>query len=435
MDELNVGQNCNQKQLNKGCTQVPPIMPFRMHTFNGKMICGKKGGDPFITVTRPNPLTSQCPAGYVACSTKTTPNNTICYNSALDPTDVCPITQFEFISELGDCSDPSAEWIDFEGGVTLCFSKQVNSLPVTKIRVENLPCADPNYQIQLVSDATELQKAKKCPVEPNSSLSVSPLYKMVGSNWRTTEYDIEMQNYIGDALGLGTNEDSFMFLSASQSLYVDIQYQQSIKPWSRPIFPWSLSCEKDGFTRQQAYTDVYNQTFNSVSIVWGLDVQPITISVIVLNSIFFFLMLAYFTDPQDSACVQRFCTPAKPVVAAMILMRLVILVAIPITLNNLAQMNVRFKEFKQVTSAVLSAQKACSDSSVMLGEQFLTDSVTNIQKSLVFSLAAGCIAVGTIVIEIVMTIIVSCVCKQCFAAHVAEINEPAAEHKTKEDHP
>lgn len=162
--------------------------------------------------------------------------------------------------------------------------------------------------------------------------------------------------------------------------------------------------------------------------------QPITISVIVLNSIFFFLMLAYFTDPQDSACVQRFCTPAKPVLAAMVIMRLVILVAIPMALNNLAQMNARFKEFKQVTSSILTAQKACSDPTVMLDEQFLNDSVSSIQKSLVYSLAAGCITVGTIVIEIVLTIIVSCVCRQCFAAHVAEINEPTAEHKTKEEH-
>jgi hypothetical protein len=51
--------------------------------------------------------------------------------------------------------------------------------------------------------------------------------------------------------------------------------------------------------------------------------------------------------------VQRFCTPAKPVLIAMIIMRIIVLVAIPIALNNLGQMNVRFKEFKQVTSAVL----------------------------------------------------------------------------------
>jgi hypothetical protein len=79
---------------------------------------------------------------------------------------------------------------------------------------------------------------------------------MVGQAWRTTEYDVEMQNYVGDALGLGKIEN--MLYMQPNSLYVDIQYQQSLKPWSRPIFPWSLACEKDGHSRSWAYTDVYN---------------------------------------------------------------------------------------------------------------------------------------------------------------------------------
>jgi len=42
-----------------------------------------------------------------------------------------------------------------------------------------------------------------------------------------------MQNYVGDAIGYGTEVEGRM-------LYVDIQYQKSLKPWSRPTFPWSL---------------------------------------------------------------------------------------------------------------------------------------------------------------------------------------------------
>lgn len=61
----------------------------------------------------------------------------------------------------------------------------------------------------------------------------------------------------------------------------------------------------------------------------------------------------------------------------------------------------------------------------MLNSQFLNDSIGNIEKSLIYSLAAGCIAVGTIVVEIVLTIITCFVCKKCFADHVAELNEPA----------
>jgi hypothetical protein len=126
MDALNVGQLCSQKQLDKGCTYVAPIMPFRMHTFNGKMICGKRGGQPFVTVTRPNPVTLLCPVGYLPCSPKTSPDNTICYDSTIGPADVCPITKFEFINELDDCTDPQSEWLDFEGNVSICFSKFAN---------------------------------------------------------------------------------------------------------------------------------------------------------------------------------------------------------------------------------------------------------------------------------------------------------------------
>ena len=64
---------------------------------------------------------------------------------------------------------------------------------------------------------------------------------------------------------------------------------------------------------------VYNQHFNSGSVVFELDVREYTVTMIVMNSIFFFLMFAYFNDPQDSAIVKRFCTPMRPVLAAMIL--------------------------------------------------------------------------------------------------------------------
>jgi hypothetical protein len=130
-------------------------MPFRMHTFNGKMICGKRGGEPFMTATRPNPLTNVCPVGYSPCSTKTSPDNTICYETSMGDYD-CPITKFEFINELGDCSDPQADWLEFDQGVSICFSKNANALPSSEIEVENLPCADPWYQIELDTDPIEL---------------------------------------------------------------------------------------------------------------------------------------------------------------------------------------------------------------------------------------------------------------------------------------
>ena len=53
-------------------------------------MCGSKSGEPFLNVTRPDPTTLNCPAGTVACSTKTSADNTICYPP--DELEKCPIT-------------------------------------------------------------------------------------------------------------------------------------------------------------------------------------------------------------------------------------------------------------------------------------------------------------------------------------------------------
>ena len=47
-----------------------------------------------MNVTRPDPTTLNCPDGTVACSTSTSPDNTICYPP--DELDLCPITDLFF---------------------------------------------------------------------------------------------------------------------------------------------------------------------------------------------------------------------------------------------------------------------------------------------------------------------------------------------------
>jgi hypothetical protein len=121
------------------------------------------------------------------------------------------------------------------------------------------------------------------------------------------------------------------------------------------LFKWSLNCEKQGKTRQDAFDQVFNTTFNSVGIIQGLDVKPGCILMIVLNSIFFFLMLAFFADSHDSPAVKRLCTPARPVIAAMFLQRLVVCVGMPILLDKMNKMTKRFAEFQATIDSVLEA--------------------------------------------------------------------------------
>ena len=59
------------------------MMPFVMKSFEGKILCGKRGGEPFLNVTRLDPETRLCPKGTSLCSNKTSMENTICYNNLL----------------------------------------------------------------------------------------------------------------------------------------------------------------------------------------------------------------------------------------------------------------------------------------------------------------------------------------------------------------
>lgn len=74
---------------------------------------------------------------------------------------------------------------------------------------------------------------------------------------------------------------------------------------------------------------------------------------IVLLSIFFFLMLAWFMDPQDSACVKNCCTPARPVVLAMVIQRLIVLIGMPLVMDMVNEMTEQFSVFKDRTNEVL----------------------------------------------------------------------------------
>ncbi len=60
-----------------------------MKKFDGKIVCGRRGGSPFLTAIRPDPITKLCPDNYEPCSSFTSVENTICYT--LDKSN-CPIT-------------------------------------------------------------------------------------------------------------------------------------------------------------------------------------------------------------------------------------------------------------------------------------------------------------------------------------------------------
>ena len=81
-DFMEVGSTCDYNQTRAGCRPGFPIMPFAMHSFNGNLYCGRRGGDPFLNATRPDFQTKHCPSGTLPCSNSTSLENTFCYNAS-----------------------------------------------------------------------------------------------------------------------------------------------------------------------------------------------------------------------------------------------------------------------------------------------------------------------------------------------------------------
>lgn len=64
------------------CYEIFEIPPQKIVSVKGTVICGKRGGQEFYKVTRPDPTTLKCPNGTVPCSKLTSPDNTVCYPPA-----------------------------------------------------------------------------------------------------------------------------------------------------------------------------------------------------------------------------------------------------------------------------------------------------------------------------------------------------------------
>jgi hypothetical protein len=61
----------------------------------GSYVCGTRGGDSWVNVTRPDFETKKCPKDTEPCSKKTSVDNTVCYPKK-DHASKCPINHFEF---------------------------------------------------------------------------------------------------------------------------------------------------------------------------------------------------------------------------------------------------------------------------------------------------------------------------------------------------
>ena len=134
-----------RKDYNGECFLTEAQHPVIMGQFDGHRICGKRGGDAFKDVTRPD-SSGQCPEDMQPCSSKTSVENTVCYpENDLDFS--CPITDIDIVgsNEATQKQGHSASAYEAEpfGEVFVIWSKDVDSLPITGIRIGGQPCSQP----------------------------------------------------------------------------------------------------------------------------------------------------------------------------------------------------------------------------------------------------------------------------------------------------
>jgi len=177
--------------------------PVVMGEFYGTRICGTRGGDPFVNVTRVE-QNGKCPKGTMACGRGQSPENTVCY----PPEDLmtsCPITDIDIVEE------PYAHELYIKGShlslplpesKALVFSKTTDSLPLTSFKIENAPC----LQTEQVSFAkgtetlpNEVMQAGECQKEPNTGKTLDLRYK-AAHIFSMSEKDIMVENNIFDRL-------------------------------------------------------------------------------------------------------------------------------------------------------------------------------------------------------------------------------------------
>lgn len=75
---LSKSKNKNRNLVIDDCYDIPALQPVIMNQFKGARICGKRGGLPFVNVTRVE-KNGKCPKGTVPCGKFQSAENTVCY--------------------------------------------------------------------------------------------------------------------------------------------------------------------------------------------------------------------------------------------------------------------------------------------------------------------------------------------------------------------
>ena len=195
------GDQCEYNQTRYGCETAPPKSAIRQSNFNNTQVCGKLGGSPFINTTRVSVGTKECPDQTQACSKLTNENTTVCVADLTD----CPVTDVKFVlnSDLSDynlnanstTNEVTYDQVAYSSTVSILFSKNAGSMPITTFAISEAPCMNPQQQSSNYFYGLELQQNQNCPVDINSNLALDPRYTELDTQaFRTNEYLVQVQS-------------------------------------------------------------------------------------------------------------------------------------------------------------------------------------------------------------------------------------------------
>jgi len=176
----------------KGCVQVDAHTAVRQGQFEGKRICGTRGGVPFVNVTRVD-KDGYCPKNTAPCVPDADPENIVCYDIKAGKKN-CPITDLKFVknSEVDAYIANNYNSYEFNSTTSIVTSRLTNSLPPTSIQLEHAPCIDGQTQSAIPKTSffpAEIMRMENgCPMETNSKLSTDP--RFTSSSFVTNEYDV-----------------------------------------------------------------------------------------------------------------------------------------------------------------------------------------------------------------------------------------------------
>lgn len=259
---MNIGDSCDQYQLQGNCKTVQAWPVIWQSQFNQLRVCGKVGGQPFVNVTRPS-LDGACPSDYQPCQQNSVASETLCYPQNEIATS-CPITDFKIVEQTAVDSFTSQgyESVTYNSSASIVYSKQVPQLPPTTVKVETEPCMDAFQQSGSTGEQWYLPEMQRngCTTETNTGLTFDPRFSLSGLY--TNLADVQSTSGVESILE-GSLDYGVYITDPSQ------KQQDPIRSWNRPTLNWSLECESQGKTRQNDLETVQGSTIITQS--WHVD--------------------------------------------------------------------------------------------------------------------------------------------------------------------